>query len=307
MNYDVTIVIPTYNGEFRISKVIECLATQINIEQLSWEIVVVDNNSRDKTADTVRNLQRNWRRDIPLRYVFEPRQGLAYARQCGVEHARGNIVGFLDDDNWPTSNWVCQLFRFSNTNPKAGAFNGIVEGIFEESPNQELKPLMRFLAIRHHGSHPKKFQVDKLQLPPGAGLVVRKEAWLSSVPKELHNITRGGDDYEISLYMAKKNWEIWYNPSLKINHFIPRQRLESQYLLGIAHLYGIKTCSLMMVSRPFWQKPLIASKCFLGGLKRIFIKLIKFPIKKNNLEFKCHFLFDLGTIRGVFMYFVGIK
>jgi glycosyltransferase involved in cell wall biosynthesis len=311
MNYDVTIVIPTYNGEFRISKVIEYLAAQINVEQLSWEIVVVDNNSCDKTAAIVRSLQKDWTqkdwtKDIPLRYVFEPKQGLAHARQCGVEHARGNLIGFLDDDNWPAPDWVYQVLRFGNEHPQSGAFNGVIEGAFEEKPHDEIKSLMRFLAVRHHGNCSKRFEVNKLELPPGAGLVVRKKAWLDSVPKKLCNVTRGGNDYEISIHMAKKGWEIWYNPNMKIKHFIPQKRLKEKYLLEITHLYGIKTCSLMIISRPYWKKPLIALRCLLGGIKRLILKSLEFPKERKNLEFRCQLSFDLGTVRGAALYFCNV-
>ncbi|MDE5122262.1 MAG: glycosyltransferase, partial [Trichodesmium sp. St19_bin1] len=49
-----TVVIPTYNGSKRLPLVLDKLYSQINIEELSWEVIVVDNNSQDETEKVIR-------------------------------------------------------------------------------------------------------------------------------------------------------------------------------------------------------------------------------------------------------------
>ncbi|MBE9076046.1 glycosyltransferase [Romeria aff. gracilis LEGE 07310] len=208
---------------------------------------MVDNNSQDDTAAVVRQFQRDWDSPAPLQYVFEPEQGLAHARQCGVEQARGIHIGFLDDDNWPAENWVAAAAKFGQTHPQAGAYGSRIQGAFETPPDETVEPLLSFLAIRDHGDRAYEFQPTQIELPPGAGLTVRKAAWLACIPKTLVNITRSGNDYEISLRMAKRGWEIWYNPEMKVEHFIPNSRLQREYLLKLTHLYGLCTCKLLIV------------------------------------------------------------
>ncbi len=66
-----TVVIPTYNGSKRLPLVLDKLYSQINIEELSWEVIVVDNNSQDETEKVIREYQKNWYQEITLRYFTE--------------------------------------------------------------------------------------------------------------------------------------------------------------------------------------------------------------------------------------------
>ncbi|BDI17360.1 hypothetical protein ANSO36C_31620 [Nostoc cf. commune SO-36] len=93
-NLDITVAIPTYNGESRLPELLERLQNQVNTENLSWEIIVIDNNSTDKTAKVVQTYQNNWRCPYPLKYCFEAQQGAAYARKTAVAEAKGRINRF---------------------------------------------------------------------------------------------------------------------------------------------------------------------------------------------------------------------
>lgn len=89
-----TLAIPTWNGAARLPQVFDCLGAQVGTAELAWEILIVDNNSSDATAAVVRQLQADWAetelgRRVPLRYCFEPRAGLAFARQRAV----GELMG----------------------------------------------------------------------------------------------------------------------------------------------------------------------------------------------------------------------
>ena len=123
-----TIAIPTYNGGNRLPKLLDCLRSQIRTEQFTWEIVVIDNNSQDNTAEVIRQYQTDWPTAYPLHYYFEPQQGLAFARQRAIDEAQGTWVGFLDDDNLPASDWVAEAYNFAQEHPQAGAFGGQIHG-----------------------------------------------------------------------------------------------------------------------------------------------------------------------------------
>ncbi|NEN90426.1 MAG: glycosyltransferase family 2 protein [Okeania sp. SIO3H1] len=306
---DFTIAIPTYNGATRLPIVLEKLRSQINTENISWEVIVVDNNSSDNLTQVVNSFQHEWPDNIPLRYCFEAEQGLAFARQKAIEEANGNFIGFLDDDNLPEPDWVIEAVKFGQEHQTAGAYSGRIIGYFEAEPPEKFDTIQAFLAIREHGSETCLFEPEKLRLPPGAGLVVRKQAWSENVPTRLALVGRvgnsivAGEDYEALLYLHKGGWKIWYNPTMCIHHKIPKHRLEKEYLIPLAKGIGLATFQLLMINAKSWQKPLIFLKTILGNIKRILLLLIKnrFQVKKNLIAaFKFEFLW--GSLLSPFYY-----
>ena len=175
---DFTIAIPTYNGAKRLPAVFEALEQQQDVWDITWEVLVVDNNSQDETAQVVQQWQGK-SSNFPVRYCFEPQQGLAFARRKAINEAKGEWVAFVDDDNWPRKDWLRAAQEFRHHSPKLGAFNGKITGVYEVDPPEGFEKIKAFLAIRNHGNQPKKFVPENLDLPPGAGLFVKRSAWIS--------------------------------------------------------------------------------------------------------------------------------
>ncbi|MDA0266019.1 MAG: hormogonium polysaccharide biosynthesis glycosyltransferase HpsE [Cyanobacteria bacterium] len=304
---DITVAIPAYNGAKRIPLVLDRLKRQIKTEGLHWEVLVVDNNSQDNTAEVIKQCQTQWSDEVSLRYCFEPRQGAAFARQKAVKEAKGELIGFLDDDNLPEENWLSEAVGFSHRYPHAGAFSGRIYGCYEVSPPEGFEKIKAFLAIRDHGSEVISFEADKLRLPPAASLVVRKQAWLECVPTQpaltgkLPGLFIQGDDYEPLLYIYKGNWEILYNPDLKTSHQIPPQRFEEKYLLTLARGCGLSTSQLSLITAVSWQKPIIVARIFLGSLRRILFHFIRSRSRLNqDLAANFEFEFALGSLLSPF-------
>lgn len=299
MNF--TVVIPTYNGSERLPRVLDRLRTQAVPDSLRWEIVVVDNNSTDATAEIVRRYQQDWPAALPLHYVTETQQGLAYARQCGVEAAQGDWVGFLDDDTAPDENWVSAAYRFGQAHPKAGAYGGQIHGDFEVPPPKDFKRIQSFLAIKERGAQPHRYQPETLSLPPGAGLVIRKQAWLESVPAQLQRTTRGGNDFEISIRMHRHGWEIWYNPDMHIYHHIPKKRLERDALIKLSHTVGGCICELRLINVEALRKPVIVGRILMGNLRRIVMHVLKYRWQiKHDVVLMCELVFFVGGFMSPF-------
>ena len=299
---DLTVAIPTYNGAKRLPKVIEKLKQQTNTEDFTWEIIIVDNNSHDDTAKLIKNYQKNWSLPYPLRYCFQGQQGLAFARQKAVEKGQGELIGFLDDDILPASNWVAEAYKFAQNHPQAGAYGGQIHGDFEIEPPANFERIKSFLAIRERGAEPHLYRPDILSLPPGAALVIRKQVWLDNVPSHLvlvgrvNNTMLAGEDYETLIHMHRSGWEIWYNPKMHSYHQIPQQRLEKEYLTSLIRGCSFCICYLRLITCKNWQKPLVMLKIMLGSLKRTIQHLIKYQWQiKTDLVAACELEFFLSS------------
>lgn len=257
---DFSIAIPTYNGGNRLAAVLECLRWQLNTADLSWEVIVVDNNSTDNTAAVVQKYQRQWSQRIPLRYAFEPRQGAAYARQKAVQLAASPLVGFLDDDTLPGMTWLISAYRFAQAHPQAGVVASRIQGSFETDPPKNFERIASLLALTERGSQPLMYEPKQKVIPPSAGMVVRRQAWIDHVPEELVLTGRTGtsmltgEDTESILHIQRAGWEVWYNPTMRLQHQIPRQRLTRQYLQKLCRGIGLSRYRTRMLSVAPWQR-----------------------------------------------------
>jgi hypothetical protein len=128
--------------------------------------------------------------------------------------------------------------------------------------------------------------------------VVRRQAWLERVPalptlggRTQHSMVQG-DDYEPLLYLHKAGWEIWYNPAMHVDHQIPQQRLERNYLMALSQGCGLCICHLRMLQVPNQQKPWVAGKVMLGGLHRSVRHLVRYPRQIfTDLVAQCELVF----------------
>jgi len=101
----ISICVCTYNRAEILAHCLRSLGQLIDPRpRYDIEIIVVDNNSNDDTADVVRRLSQ----EIPfeMRYVFEPQQGLSAARNRAIDEANGDYLGFLDDECLVERDWL---------------------------------------------------------------------------------------------------------------------------------------------------------------------------------------------------------
>lgn len=281
---DFTVAICTYNGERRLPDVLESLCWQLNTQAISWEVIVVDNNSSDGTAQVVEDFQAKWPAHSTLRYAFEGRQGAGFARHKAVQIARSPLIGFLDDDNLPTLTWVMAAYRFGAERESVGVYGSRIYGDFEITPPENFERISGFLAITDRGHEPRRYDPQKKVLPPGAGMVVRRQAWLDYVPTEQVLAGRienreAGEDLEAVLYIQRAGWEVWYNPHMRLYHRIPGTRLQRDYLIRLCRGIGLSRYHTRMLSCPTWQRP----AWFLAYLSNDLRKLLRHLIKYRGL------------------------
>jgi hypothetical protein len=92
---------------------------------LSWGLIVVDNNSSDDTRAVVDEFVRT--SNLQVRYIFEGKQGKSHALNTGIREARGEIIAFTDDDVYPEPDWLTVIWREFTRDRSLQVISGRVE------------------------------------------------------------------------------------------------------------------------------------------------------------------------------------
>jgi len=117
----VTVLIDTYNHERFIEEAIVSVLDQ-DFPTSDMEILVVDDGSTDRTPEIVRKFEPR------TRYLRKENGGQASAFNFGIPQAQGEIVAFLDGDDWWTKNKLQATIEAFEKNPHAGAVgHGIIQ------------------------------------------------------------------------------------------------------------------------------------------------------------------------------------
>jgi len=106
---DVSICIATYRRPKGLARLLEGLARQKLPEDLSLEILVVDNDEDGGARSSVSAALAG---ALDIRWSNEPRQNIARARNRALEQARGRWVAFIDDDEEPHENWLAGYWQW---------------------------------------------------------------------------------------------------------------------------------------------------------------------------------------------------
>jgi glycosyltransferase involved in cell wall biosynthesis len=122
---DASIVIGTFNRCYSLMKSVQSVLNMNVPDGIAWELIVVDNNSGDKTRELIEALKVESKADI--KYILEKRQGLSYARNRGIEESKGGIVAFLDDDCIVDPHWLERLVHEFRSDPELSGIGGRVE------------------------------------------------------------------------------------------------------------------------------------------------------------------------------------
>ena len=246
----VSVVVCCYNSAARLSPTLAHLAAQQVPEGITFEVVLIDNDSSDDTAHTARTL---WPEDcpFPLRVVEEPKRGLSNARQRGILEARFEFVSFVDDDNWVCPTWVHIVHDVLSGDPRLGACGGPSEGVFEVQPPDWLRIYQGNYAIGEQYDQAGDV-TDRPTVLWGAGLSLRKSAWLGLresgfqsflTDRSGDGLTSGGD-HELCLSLVLSGWRLRYDPRLRLRHFMPAGRTTWTYFRRLYRGAGWSTAWL---------------------------------------------------------------
>jgi len=104
----VSIVIPTHNQKEILAKTLDYLILQ-DYPKDQYEIVIVDDGSTDATQEMVKSKMGS---KVGLRYFYQKQCGPHFARNLGIEKARGEIIIFVDSDIFTPQNFITEHVKF---------------------------------------------------------------------------------------------------------------------------------------------------------------------------------------------------
>lgn len=122
---DLSLVICTFNRCWSLRKTLDSLIKMEVPAGISWELILVDNNSTDDTRAVIADFIRT--SGLKVQYIFERKQGLSHARNAGVNAAGGEIIAFTDDDVCPQPDWLTVIWREFSQDPGLQVLTGAVE------------------------------------------------------------------------------------------------------------------------------------------------------------------------------------
>ncbi len=229
----VSVILCTYNRSESLAKALASIAQSTVPDSVQWEVLVVDNNSRDATRSVVEEF---CRRDPSIfRYLFEPRQGKSNALNAGIQAARGEILAFTDDDVTVEPTWLHNLTSSLTKGDWVGAGGRTLpEKTFSfprwlaKEDHYALAPLAMF----DLGSEP----CGLTEPPYGNNMAYRREAFekcgefLTELGPPPSSDLRG-EDTEFGQRLLSAGERLRYEPSAIVYHATPKDRVQKSYFL----------------------------------------------------------------------------
>ena len=231
---DITVIICTYSRCESLAKALDSVASSILPESVKWEVLVVDNNSKDRTLEVIEDYCRRF--PGRFRYLFEGRQGKSHALNSGIREAAGGLLAFMDDDVVVEPTWLRSLAAPLESQEIAGV-GGRILPAHEFSPPTWLAlkgpyATGTMLALFDLGDHPGELD----EAPFGTNMVFRRSVFdkyggfrtdMGPCPgSEMRN-----EDTEFGRRLLVAGERLWYEPSAVVYHAVPEQRLQKKYFL----------------------------------------------------------------------------
>lgn len=226
-----SVIICTYNRANMLGGAVESVVQQ-SLDPARFEIIIVDNCSRDSTREEAARLQ-NHHAAHAIRYVYEPKPGLGNARLAGLKQARADWLAFLDDDARAAPGWLSAATQALHEQPGLHGLGGPIHPFYlaekpvwfrDEYEIRDWGSAERFLRKDEAFAGGNMFfprgTLEQLAaVLPGAGMV--------------GNFMRFGEDTAL----FERAWELLgqplflYQPEMVVYHAVPARNMDTGYIL----------------------------------------------------------------------------
>lgn len=242
---DVSVLLATRDRADLLEQTLGHFAQQ-ELGGLTWQVIVADNGSTDRTAEVLRTAAAR----LPLHALTESAPGKNRALNRALPLARGRLLVFTDDDVVPEPRWIAELVAAAGRWPDHAIFGGRILPIFPpETPTW----------LREHwfvGAAYAKFELAQDEgptktLPFGPNFMVRAAAMAGVRYHE--EMGPSGDDYvsgsetELLLRLTRRGERIVYAPRATVGHVVRPNQLDVEWLFGRSYRLGRCLVELGMV------------------------------------------------------------
>jgi len=262
----LSIIICTYNRDKYLYDALKSIADN-NFPVSEYEIVLINNNSTDNTENECNRFQKDFPH-VHFNYFVEKNQGLSFARNRGVDEAKGEILVYVDDDATVNHEYLKTIDGFFKENRNAMAVGGAIFPVYETEEPSWISHYTRILITAYKNEGNKIIEFKGNKFPSGGNAAYRKDVF-EKVGKFNTELGRkgvaliGAEEKALFDKMKKLNMPIYYLPNMILYHIISPLKLTQDY-------FGKLTFSLGQSER---IRTLNISKN--AYLKRLFSEFIK--------------------------------
>jgi glycosyltransferase involved in cell wall biosynthesis len=255
----ISAIICTHNRDTYLGAAIDSLLAQEFAD--GFEVVVVDNNSSDRTSEVVKQRLS----DPRLKYVFEPVLGLSVARNTGAKESRGEIIAYLDDDAVACDRWLQILYSAYENNSTLAIAGGKVTLLWPQGIQQPrwLSPgLAANLGAYDLGDSIVYIEQPGLT-PRGLNYSIRR-SFLNEIGGFDPHLGRVGknllsnEELQMTELALQRGWQVAYLPDALVAHNVAPERLNRSWFLNRGWWQGISEC----------YREQLAGKAGIGQLQR---------------------------------------
>jgi GT2 family glycosyltransferase len=222
----ISVVIPTFNRCERLARVLRALADQ-DVSK-PFEVIVVSDGSDDGTEAMLTNCDIA----VDLRWISQPNQGPAVARNRGTEMARAHLVLYLDDDVVPTTD----LIRAHVDAHEHASSAAVVIGPMLDPPDHVMKPWVRWeqrmLAKQYTALSESRFEPTFRQFYTGNASIMRAD--VISVGG-FDSRYRRAEDIELGIRLWERGTRFLFDRRARGYHYAERS---FEAWRDIARVYG---------------------------------------------------------------------
>jgi glycosyltransferase involved in cell wall biosynthesis len=226
---DISVIVCTYNRTESLKRALNSLNKMSVPRHLSWELIVVDNNSKDKTRDAVEKFRLD--SELSVRYVFEGNQGISHARNSGLKEAKGDVIAFIDDDVTVDRKWISNVGKAFREDG-ISCVGGKILPVFEKPrPKWLTEDLYKTLALLDYGD--QRFHLTK-PIIWGANFAAKASMFhkygkfnllLGRTGEKLYI----GEETEFIKRLLENGETVLYAPNIVVHHHISAERLNKSY------------------------------------------------------------------------------
>lgn len=204
-----SVIVPVYNGSATIERCLEALAKQ-TIHSTRYEIIIVDDGSKDDTADKIKA----WGRQHPqsvVRLIQQPNAGPAAARNHGAQVAHAPLLLFTDADCAPTVNWVATMLTAFDDPTVMGAKGAYL--------TEQAALVPRFVQAEYEDRYDRMRGQPQIDFIDTYSAGYRRAIFLENGGFDPIFTTASVEDQEFSFRLAQKGYRLVFAPEAQVVHF----------------------------------------------------------------------------------------